>query len=115
MPTSSCTFGAGAGFFSVVLGPATDGVAVVVDVVDPPVDRRPDCACSTLVDANRITIAIRNFIFICRLAFYHCQSENLMQKPPAQFVCGTRILRVNSRAGRPRHALRFSLRLCTFA
>ena len=65
MPTSNSTFGAVAGFFSIDLGPVTDGVAVVVgEVVDPPVERRPDCANSAVVDANRITTATNNFIFI---------------------------------------------------
>jgi hypothetical protein len=56
--------GAGAGFFSVVLGPATDGVVVVVEVVDAPVERRPDCARDAVIDANRITTATNNFIMV---------------------------------------------------
>jgi len=37
---------------------------VVVEVVDPPVERRPDCASITPVNANRITTTTKIFIMV---------------------------------------------------
>src|SRR5215831_1602954 len=68
IPTSNWSFGAGAGFFSVVFGPAIEGVVlvVVVDEVEPPVERRPDWPQRTPAEAMTIAITSSGLVLIIR-------------------------------------------------
>ena len=68
------------GALTEIVGPASSGrTSLLHSILAGAAARDEVCA---LVDTNRIATVIKNFIFISRFAFYHCQSDILMQKPP---------------------------------